>query len=186
MTHPTIKMNISDTTVNKKQEIDLMKSACFGMASDISQLLADQGFAEKPLDIVEALIFAMFIMADTYILAKSDKEEAREVINGFYDDMQDFFIRNMIVKDRQVSDPAEIQALSVKFHDLSRNRYEGYREKFRQDVSDPAATSCPATVNYFLDNLFIQTLEQEEKMQLLGTVSDKVLHYWAGCVQSFK
>ena len=46
--------------------------------------------------------------------------------------------------------------------------------------------SCPATVSYFLDNIFIDPITKEEKLQLLGAVSDKVLHYWAGCVQSFK
>ena len=41
-------------------------------------------------------------------------------------------------------------------------------------------------MSYFLDNLFIEPISKEEKIQLLGAVSDKVLYFWAGCVQSFK
>ena len=63
---------------------------------------------------------------------------------------------------------------------------EEYGEKFKQDISEPMALSCPATVSYLLDNLFIQPLNNEEKIQLLGAVSDKVIYFWAGCVQSFK
>src|SRR3989339_588457 len=159
-----------------------MKSLSFGMVSDISRLLADKGFGPKPIDIVEALVFAMFIIADTYSLAKPDKDEALEVIHGFYDDMQDYFIRKVIIGDHQVSDAAEIEAVGDKFHDLSRSRYAQYGEKFHQDISDPMALSCPATVSYFLDNLFIQPITNQEKLQLMGAVSDKVLYFWTGCI----
>jgi len=48
------------------------------------------------------------------------------------------------------------------------------------------ALSCPATVSYLLDNLFIQPLTNEEKIHLMGAVSDKVLYFWTGCIQNFK
>ena len=60
----------------KKPDRENLKSLAFGMVSDLSRLLADQGFAEKPIDLVEALAFAMFIVADTYSLAKCDQEQA--------------------------------------------------------------------------------------------------------------
>jgi hypothetical protein len=163
-----------------------MKSLSFGMVSDISLLLADRGFGQRPVDIVEALVFAMFIIADTYSLAKPDKDEAIAVINGFYDDMQNYFIQKVIITDHKMSDAAEIQSVSDKFHDLSRRRFAQYGEKFHQDIADPMALSCPATVSYLLDNLFIQPLNNEEKIQLMGAVSDKVLSFWTGCVQNFK
>ena len=46
--------------------------------------------------------------------------------------------------------------------------------------------SCPDTVTYLLDNLFIEPLSKAEKIKLMGVVSDKVLYFWTGCVQSFK
>ena len=163
-----------------------MKSLAFGMVSDISRLLADKGFGPRPIDIVEALVFAMFIIADTYSLAKPDKDLALEVIHGFYDDMQNYFIHKVIMGDHQMSDAAEIQSVADQFHDLSRSRFAQYGEKFHQDISDPTALSCPATVSYLMDNLFIQPLTNEEKISLMGAVSDKVLSYWTGCVQNFK
>ncbi|HLD48617.1 MAG TPA: hypothetical protein VJA64_12385 [Desulfobaccales bacterium] len=163
-----------------------MKSLSFGMVSDISRVLADKGFGDQPIDIVEALVFAMFVIADTYSLAKPDKDLALEVIHGFYDDMQDYFIRKVIIEDHKMSDAAEIEAVADKFHDLSRSRYAQYGEKFQQDISDPMALSCPATVSYFLDNLFIQPITNQEKLQLMGAVSDKVLYFWTGCVQNFR
>jgi hypothetical protein len=163
-----------------------MKSLAFCMVSDISRLLADKGFGDQPIDIVEALAFAMFIIADTYSLAKPGKDQAREVIHDFYDDMQNYFIEKVIIGDHKMSDAAVIQSVADKFHDLSRSRFEQYGEKFQQDISDPMALSCPATVSYLLDNLFIQPLNNEEKISLMGAVSDKVLSYWTGCVQNFK
>ena len=162
---------------NGKPEREKMKSLSLGMVSDISRLLADKGFGQKPIDIVEALVFAMFIIADTYSLAKPDKDEAIEVIHGFYDDMQNYFIHKVIIDDHKITDAAEIQSVSDKFHDLSRGRFAQYGEKFKQDISDPMALSCPATVSYLLDNLFIQPISKEEKLQLMGAVSDKVLSF---------
>ena len=163
-----------------------MKSLALGIVSDLSRLLAEQGFGEKPIDIVEALIFAMFIVADTYSLAKPDQDRAIEVIHSFYGDLQNHFIDKVIIKDHQISDAAEIQAVSDKFHDLSRGRFGEYGEKFKQDISEPGALSCPNTVSYFLDNLFIQPLNNAEKIRLLGAVSDKIIYLWAACVESFK
>jgi len=178
--------------LNKKNEIDAkpeseqLKSLSFGIVSAISRLLVDNGFGQKPIDIVEALVFAMFIIADTYTLAKPDKDQALAVIHGFYDDMQKHFINQVIIADHQITDATEIQAVSDKFYDLSRSRYAQYGEKFKQDISEPMALSCPTTVSYLLDNLFIQPLNNEEKLQLMSPVSDKVLYFWAGCVQNFK
>jgi hypothetical protein len=171
---------------NGQSDRKQMKSLAFGMVSDISRLMADKGFGDQPIDIVEALVFGMFIIADTYSLAKPDKDLALEVIHSFYDDMQNYFIRKVIIEDHQMSDAAEIQSVADKFHDLSRSRFAQYGEKFQQDISDPMALSCPATVSYLLDNLFIQPLNNEEKISLMSAVSDKVLYFWTGCVQNFK
>ena len=171
---------------NGKKERKQMKSLSFGMVSDISRLLADKGFGDQPIDIVEALVFAMFIVADTYSLAKPEKDQAIGVINGFYDDMQNYFIHKVIIEDHKMSDVTEIESVAAQFHDLSRSRFVQYGEKFQQDISDPMALSCPATVSYLLDNLFIQPLNNEEKIHLMGAVSDKVLSYWTGCIQNFK
>ena len=169
-----------------KQERKKMKSLTLGMVSDMSRLLADKGFGQKPIDIVEALVFSMFIIADTYSLAKPEKDKAIEVINGFYDDMQNYFVNKVIKDDHNIADAAEIQSVSDQFYGLSRSRFAQYGEKFKQDISDPMALSCPTTVSYLLDNLFIQPLNREEKIQLMGAVSDKVLHFWTGCIQNFK
>lgn len=163
-----------------------LKGLAFGMVSDLSRLLADQGLADRPIDLVEALAFAMFIVADTYSLAKCDQDQAIAVIHGFYDEVQDYFIQQIIIKDRQVTEADEIQALAAKFHDLSRRRFEEYGARFKQDILDPMSMSCPETVTYFLDNLFIEPISKTEKLKLLGVVSDKVIYFWAGCVQSFK
>jgi len=171
---------------NGQQDRKKLKSLTLGMVSDISRLLADKGFGDQPIDIVEALVFAMFIIADTYSLAKPDKDQAVDAINGFYDEMQKYFIHKVIIADHQVTDAAEIQSVADKFHDLSRSRFAQYGAKFQQDISDPMALSCPATVSYLLDNLFIQPLNNEEKILLMGPVSDKVLSYWTGCVQNFR
>jgi len=172
--------------LERKPDREVMKSLSFGMASEISRLLAEKGFAQNPIDIVEALVFAMFIIADTYSLAKPDKDLALAVIHGFYDDMQSHFINKIITADLNLTDTAEIEAVSAKFHDLSRNRFEHYKEKFQQDIADSMGSKCPTTVNSLLDHLFIEPLTTAEKLQLMGAVSDKVLYFWSGCIQNFR
>jgi hypothetical protein len=181
-----VMKNPENQGTNSQQDRKQMKSLAFGMVSDISRLLADKGFGDQPIDIVEALVFAMFIIADTYSLAKPDQDQALEVIHGFYDDMQNYFIHKVIIEDHKITDAAEIQSVADQFHDLSRSRFAQYGEKFHQDISDPMALSCPATVSYLLDNLFIQPITKQEKLQLMGAVSDRVLHFWTGCIQNFK
>jgi hypothetical protein len=176
--------NKSGTSDN--QERDTMKSLALGIASNISRVLVDKGFGEKPIDIVEALVFAMFIIADTYSLTKPEKDQAIAVIHGFYDDMQAHFIGKVIIADHQVADAEEIQAVSDKFHDLSRSRFAEYEKRFKQDIADSLGSKCSTTVNYLLDNLFIQPLDFEEKVKLMGAMSDKVLYFWGGCVQNFR
>ena len=169
-----------------QQARENMKSLSLGMVSDLSRLLAEKGFGDRAIDIVEALAFAMFIIADTYSLAKPDKEKAIEVIHGFYEDVQGHLINKILIKDHNLTDAAEIQAVAAKFHDLSRGRFNEYGGKFKEDISDPMVMSCPTTVSYLLDNLFIEPIAKQEKLQLLGAVSDKVLYFWSGCVQAFK
>jgi len=171
---------------NEKPDRAKMKSLSLGIVSDLSRLLAEQGFGEQPIDIVEALVFAMFIVADTYSLAKPDQDQAIGVIHSFYDDMQNHFIAKVVIGDHQITEAAEIQAVSDKFHDLSRGRFAEYKEKFQLDISEPGALSCPNTVSYFLDNIFIQPLNNAEKIPLMGAVSDQTIYLWAGCVESFK
>jgi hypothetical protein len=173
-------------SADSQPEREKMKSLSLAMASNISRLLADEGFGDQPIDIVEALVFAMFVIADTYSLAQSDKDRAIGVIHGFYDDMQNYFMQKVIIADHKITDATEIQSVADQFHDLSRDRFAQYGEKFKQDISDPMALSCPATVSYLLDNLFIQPITKPEKLQLMGAVSDKVLYFWTGCVQNFK
>ena len=100
--------------------------------------------------------------------------------------MQNYFINKVIIEDHKITDVTEIQSVSDKFYDLSRSRFAQYGEKFQQDIADPMALSCPATVSYLLDNLFIQPLNNEEKIHLMGAVSDKVLSFWTGCIQNFR
>jgi hypothetical protein len=173
-------------SANNNADRDKMKSLAFGMVSDLSRVLADQGFGDSPIDIVEAMVFAMFIIADTYSLARTDKEQAISLIHRFYDDMQDHLINNILIKDHNLTDAGEIEAAAAKFHDLSRSRFNAYGAKFKEDISDPMALSCPTTVSYLLDNLFIDPIENQEKLQLMAPVSDKVLFFWSGCVQAFK
>jgi len=85
------------------------------MVSDISRLLADKGFGPRPIDIVEALVFAMFIIADTYSLANPDQDQAREVIHGFYDDMQNYFIKKVIIEDHKITDAPRFSRSRINF-----------------------------------------------------------------------
>ena len=184
---PGIMENFNNSQdINNTQDREQMKSLSLGIFSSISQLLADKGFGNRPIDIVETLVFAMFIVADTYSLAKPDKDQALAVIHDFYDDMRNFFINKVIIKDHKITDPTEIQSVAEQFHDLSRERFVQYGQKFKQDTAEMMGLSCPTTVKYLLENLFISPLDNEEKMQLMRPVSDKVMYFWTGCIQNFK
>jgi hypothetical protein len=171
---------------NEKQQREQLKSLSFGLVSAISRLLGDKGFGDRPIDIVEALIFGMFLTADTYALAHPEKDRAIALINAFYEDMQDYFIKRIIIKDYQVTEAAEIEALAAKFYDLSRSRFAEYGEKFQQDLADPMERSCRGTAVYLMENLFIDPLSDEDKLKLVRALSDRILSFWTACVQSFR
>ena len=52
------------------QVSELMQSLTLGIVGDLGRLLKEQGLGEKPIKIVEALVFAMFVATETFTSAK--------------------------------------------------------------------------------------------------------------------
>lgn len=181
-------MKIIDDNIelNNKNERERMKSLFHGIEGDISRLLADEGFGKKPIKIVELIAFAMYIIADTYILAKSDKNKAKEILKSFYYDVHNYFINDIIINDQEITDIEDIHSISDKFHDIINRRFLEYTDKFQQDIFRPLALSCPNTVNYLLDNLFMKPISKKDKNKMLIVLSDKIIYLRMGCRESFK
>ncbi len=57
----------------------------------------------------------MFVIADTYSLAKPDKDQAIEVIHGFYEDMQNYFIRKVIIETIKLPMPPRLSRYRLNF-----------------------------------------------------------------------
>ena len=181
-------MNIIDENIalNEKHEREKMVSLFHGIEGDITMLLTDEGFGQKPINIVELIVFAMYLIADTYILAKSDKHNAKEILNSFYYDIHDYFINDIVIKDQKITDMEDIQSISNKLYDIICCRFLEYAEKFKQDIFRPLALSCPNTVSHLMDNLFVKPLSKKENNQLSLAMSCKIIYLWIGCMESFK
>ncbi len=181
-------MSIIDENIalNEKHEREKMVSLFHGIEGDITELLTDEGFGQKPINIVELIVFALYIIADTYILAKSDKTKAKDILDRFYYDIHNYFINYIVIKDQKITDMEDIQSISNNFYDIFCLRFLEYSDKFKQDIFRPLALSCPNTVSHLMDNLFLKPLSNKEINQISIAMSFKIIYLWTCCMESFK
>lgn len=161
---------------------ELMKSLCLGIVGDIGRLLSDKGF-NKPIRIIELIVFGMFIVTETYSLAKKKSEKAEPQLDQFHLDMTNYVTKEYFLKDNK--DVDEIFELQDKFYDLVGIRYKEYRQLFSEDWSNPG-TTFSKTVGAFIRHLFDEPVSEDDKRHLIVVMHIKLLEFYAGCLQSFK
>jgi hypothetical protein len=168
------------------KEAELMKSLALGIVGDLGRLLKEHGLGQKPIKILEAIIFAMFVVTETFSAAKKGLEQARESLDLFHEDMVEYMFKEYLYKDQKARDMEEVTARFQEMKELINLRYQEYRQNFLADYQDKQM-SFSRTFNSLAGYLLAEPLpDGEEKNKLISAFSVKLAHFWSGCMSSFQ
>lgn len=174
------------TQAPENKESEVMKSLSLGIVGDLGRLLKEHGLGQKSIKIIEALVFAMFVVTETFTAAKKGLDEAREGLDRFHEDMVEYIFREYYFKTAKAKDMAEVEARFQGLNQLINERYQKYRQDFHDDYHDKQM-SFRRTFNSLAEHLLQEPLpEGEEKDRLISVFSVKLAHFWSGCLSSFQ
>ncbi len=167
------------------KESELMRSLTLGIVGDVGRLLKEQGLGGKPIKIIEALVFAMFVVTETFTSARKGLEEAREGLDRFHEDMIEYIFKEYFYKTTKAKDMKEVEARFDEMYQLINARYQEYRQDFYEDYHDKQM-SFRRTFSSLTNRLLPEPIpEGEEKDRLIAAFSVKLAHFWSGCLSSF-
>lgn len=168
------------------QEPDVMQSLALGIVGDLGRLLKDHGLGQKPIKIVEALVFAMFVVTETFTSTQKGLEEAREGLDRFHEGMIEYVFKEYFYKTAKAKDMTEVEARFAELNQLINDRYQEYRQNFYEDYHDQQM-SFSRTFASLSQHLLGELLpDGDEKTQLVSAFSVKLAHFWSGCLASFQ
>lgn len=171
-------------TVSDKQGQELMKFLCLGIVGDIGRLLSNQGF-NKPIDVLELIIFAMFVVTETYTLSQKGLDKASPQLDQFHLNMVDYMTNEYFLKENAVEDTNDIFAFHDQFYDVVATRYAEYRRLFAKDFSNPA-TVYSKTLGALLNHLFAELISEDDKPHIIVPMALKMVESYIECLQLFK
>jgi len=167
-------------------ETGLLQSLTLGIVGDLGRLLKEHGLGQQPIKIVEALVFAMFLVTETFSAAKRGLDEARESLDRFHEDMIEYIFKEYFYKTAKARDMEEVEARFQEMNQLINERYQEYRKNFLDDYQDKEM-SFRRTFTSLAAHLLSEPLpEGEEKNRLVSVFSVKLAHFWSGCMSSFQ
>jgi hypothetical protein len=170
----------------EEKESELMRSLTLGIVGDLGRLLKEQGLGQKSIKIIEALVFAMFVVTETYTSAKEGLETAHEGLDRFHEDMIEYIFKEYFYKTAKAKDMQEVEARFQELNQLINERYQEYRQDFYEDYHDKQM-SFRRTFTSLTNRLLPEPLpEGEEKDRLVSVFSVKLAHFWSGCLSSFQ
>jgi hypothetical protein len=168
------------------KDADLMKSLALGIVGDLARLFKEHGLGQKPIKILETIIFAMFVVTETFTAAQKGLEQARESLDLFHEVMVEYMFKEYLYKDQKAKDIEEVKARFQEMRELINLRYQEYRQNFLADYQDKQM-SFHRTFNSLAGYIISEAPpEGEEKNRLVAEFSVKLAHFWAGCLSSFK
>jgi len=163
-----------------------MKSLALGIVGDLGRLLKEYGLGGKPVKIVEAVIFAMFVVTEAFVSAKKGLEPAQESLDLFHEIMAEYIFSEYFYKDQKAQDMEEIKARFQQLRELINQRYQEYRQNFLEDYQD-RPLSFRRTLTCLAGHLLTEPLpEGEDQDRLIAAFSGKLGHFWSGCMSSFQ
>ena len=170
----------------ESKESEIMQSLTLGIVGDLGRLLKEHGLGQKPINIVEALVFSMFLVTETFVAAKKGLDQARETLDLFHEDMVEYLFKEYLFKDQKARDMEEVNTRFNQLNELINQRYQEYRKDFLEDYYDKQM-SFRRTFTSLANHLLPEPLpEGEEKDRLVSVFSVKLAHFWSGCFSSFQ
>lgn len=173
-----------DELMKDKNVQELMKSLCLGIVGDTGRLLSDQGF-NKPIRIIELIVFGMFIITETYKLVIKDPDKTSPQLDQFHLDMTNYVTNEYFLKETSDKGTNEVLEFHDKFYDLVSTRSTEYRQLFAKELSKPG-TVYSKTLGAFINHLFDEPISEDDKQHLTVVMAIKLSKFILGCLQSFK
>jgi len=168
------------------QAPELMKSLTLGIVGDLGRLFKEQGLGQRPVKILEALVFAMFVVTEAFVSAHKGLDQARETLDQFHEDMIDYIFKEYFFKNAKAKDMVEVEARFQELNQLINERYQEYRRLFLEDYQGKTL-GFHQTLASLYEHLLTEPLPEGEGNQaLVSAFSVKLGHFWSGCVASFQ
>jgi hypothetical protein len=168
------------------QASEVMKSLALGIVGDLGRLLKEQGLGQQPIKIVEALVFAMFVVTETFTAVKKGLEEARAELDRFHEDMIEYIFTEYYYKTNKAKDTAEVETRFQELNQLINDRYQEYRQDMHEDYHDQQM-NFRRTFASLTQHLLPEPLaDGGDKDRLVAAFTVKLGHFWSGCLASFK
>jgi hypothetical protein len=166
-------------------EPEIMKSLSLGIVGDLGRLLKEHGLGHQPIKILEAIVFAMFVVTEAFVSVKKGLDQAQESLDLFHEDMTEHIFKEYLFKQQKAQDLEEINARFSQLQELVNQRYQEYRQAFQEDYQDQQFFR--RTLTALLGHLLQEPLpEGEELDRLISIFSVKLAHFWSGCMSSFQ
>lgn len=167
-------------------EPEILKSLTLGIVGDLGRLFKEQGLGFRSVRILEALVFAMFVVTEAFVNVKKGLEPAREALDQFHEDMVEYIFREYVFRDTKAKNLEEVQARHQELNRLINERYQEYRRLFLEDYQVRVAGFAHTLAGLY-QNLFTEPLpEGEERQNLINLFSTKMAQFWLGCTSSFQ
>jgi|UniRef100_A0A7C5EQF1 arsenate reductase-like glutaredoxin family protein len=168
------------------REPELLKSMTLGIVGDLGRLFKEQGLGLRPIRILEALIFAMFVVTEAFVNAKKGLEPAREALDQFHEDMVEHIFREYVFKETKAKDLEEVESRYQELNHLINERYQEYRRLFLEDYQI-RVEGFAQTLAGLYQHLFTEPLpEGEGRQSLINLFSMKMVQFWTGCTSYFQ
>jgi hypothetical protein len=167
-------------------EPEIMKSLTLGIVGDLGRLLKSHGLGQTSINILEALVFGMFVVTETFVSAKKGVDQARETLDLFHEVMVEYIFKEYLFKQQKARDQEELQAGLKQVSDLINQRYQEYRQNFLEDYQEKPLR-FHRTFGSLTGHLFQeQPSAGEGQDQLISAFSAKLVQFWSGCRSSFQ
>lgn len=167
-------------------EPEIMKSLTLGIVGDLGRLLQQHGLGQTPIKILEALVFAMFVVTETFVSVKRGVDQARQTLDLYHEDMVEYIFKEYLFKHQKARDQEELQVGLKQVSDLINQRYQEYRQNFLEDYQEKplrfGRTFASLTAHMFQEG----APPGEGQDQLIAEFSSKLIQFWSGCRSSFQ
>ncbi len=170
------------------ENIERMKSLCCGIVGDTARVLTDSGF-NRPIDTIELIIFAMFIVTESYILAKKESAKTTEALDKFHLEMFNYVTNKYFIKQHESDDEETLLEWHSQwqdhFYDTIASRYTEYRKLLPQDLNNPN-TVYSNILGAFINHMFGEPISEDDRTHLIVPMALKLVCFLTGCLESFK
>jgi len=160
-----------------------MCGTCLAIVDFMTEVLAKEHF-DRPVNPTELTAFAMFVVTESYTLAKKGIAETRTALDTFHLDMTNYVTNEYFLKAHPNATDEELFCFHDRFPEVLGVRYGAYREAIRQDLKPN--TIFRSSSQLLMAHLFPTPLTKQEHERLLVPLGLAIAHSYVQCLGFFQ